>query len=369
MKIAITGAGGGHFYPLIAVAERVRKQASAQKIIQPEIFFFSDKPYDERALFESQIKFIEIPAGKLRVYPSFETFTDIFKTIWGCLIAIFKLYSIYPDVVFAKGGYASFPTLFAARFLSIPVIVHESDTVPGRTTKWAGKFAKRIAISYAEALPFYPKEKTALTGQPIRDAIIPPEGYKRVYTNKERPTIFILGGSQGSKTVNEAILKALPELLSKYDIVHQVGVQNLNDMREITKTILGNHEFKEHYFMDGWIDVSIFYPKVDIVITRAGSSMFETALWQLPMIVIPISQKVSRDQESNAMAMSSRGVATVLEENNISPSIIISEISRILDNKESYNKMSQSGIGQFENSRHAADTIALELIRIGLSHQ
>ncbi len=368
MKIVITGAGGGHFYPLIAVIDRMRKEAFIQKIIPPEVFFFSDKPYDEKALFEMQIKFVAIPAGKLRLYPSFETVTDIFKTIWGCVTAVFKLYVVYPDAVFAKGGYASFPTLFAARLLSIPVVVHESDTVPGRTTKWAGRFASRVALSYEEAAPFYPKNKTAVTGQPIRDALLPPENYERIYGGKERPVILILGGSQGSQTVNDAMLRVIPELLLKYDIVHQVGTQNLAAMKEVTTSILKDNKFKEHYFIDGWIDVSIFYPKVDMVITRAGSAMFEMVLWQLPMLVIPISEKISRDQRSNAYAMAGRGVATVLEENNIAPSIVISEIARILDNKENYTKMSHLGVNKFESSRTAATTIARELIRIGLSH-
>ncbi len=258
MKIVITGAGGGHFYPLIAVVESVRKQTFIQKIVQPEVFFFSDKPYDEKALFEEQIKFVQISAGKLRVYPSLETITDIFKTIYGCIVAIFKLYSLYPDVVFAKGGYASFPTLFAARLLSIPVVVHESDTVPGRVTKFAGKFASRVAISYQEASAFFPKETTALIGQPIRSASLPPENYKRVYENKERPVIMILCGSQGSQRINEAILEILPNLLDKYDIVHQTGPANLEEIKKVTTEMLKEHKFKNHYFVDGFIDVSLF---------------------------------------------------------------------------------------------------------------
>lgn len=367
MKIVITGAGGGHFYPLLAVIERVRKESFVQKIIQPEVFFLSDKPYDEKALFGLQIKFVQIPAGKLRVYASLETVTDIFKTIYGVVVAIIKLYAIYPDVVFAKGGYASFPTLFAARFLSIPVVVHESDTVPGRTTKWAGKFASRIALSYAEAAPFYPHEHTALTGQPIRELLLPPENFERVYGAKERPVVLIIGGSQGSKTLNEAILRILPELLNKYDIVHQTGEANLEEMKQVTASILREHPYKDHYFIDGFIDVGIFYSKVDLVITRAGSMMFEMAVWQIPMLVVPIPESVSRDQRSNAYAMAGRGVASVLEENNLSPTIMMTEIGRIMDDKENYAKMSQAGL-QFETSRTAASTIARELIRIGLSH-
>lgn len=367
MKIVITGAGGGHFYPLLAVVERMRKEAFIQKIIQPDVYFFSDKPYDEKGLFSLQIKFVQIPAGKLRVYPSFETITDFFKTIYGIIIAIVKLYALYPDAIFAKGGYASFPTLFAARILSIPVVVHESDTVPGRTTKWAGKFASRIALSYAEASPFYPKSRTALTGQPIREALLPPEDFERVYGAKERPVLLIIGGSQGSKVINEAILRILPELLNKYDIVHQTGEANLVEMKQVTDSILRDHEFKDHYFFDGFIDLGIFYPKVDFVITRAGSMMFEIALWQLPMIVIPIPETISRDQRSNAYAMSGRGIASVIEENNLSPNIMLTEIARIMEDRENYAKMAAHG-KDFENCRTAASTIARELIRIGLSH-
>jgi UDP-N-acetylglucosamine--N-acetylmuramyl-(pentapeptide) pyrophosphoryl-undecaprenol N-acetylglucosamine transferase len=367
MKIVITGAGGGHFYPLLAVVERIRKEAFVQKIVQPDVYFFSDKPYDEKSLFSLQIKFVQVPAGKLRVYPSFKTITDVFKTLHGMFLATIRLYYLYPDVVFAKGGYASFPTLFAARILSIPVVVHESDTIPGRTTKWAGAFASRIALSYAEAAPFYPKSKVALTGQPIREALLPPEKLERSSSGKARPVILVIGGSQGSRAINESILRILPELLQRYDIVHQVGELNVEEMRELTASVLHDHEFKDHYFMDGFIDVSIFYPKVDLVITRAGSMMFEIALWKIPMLVIPIPEAISRDQRSNAYAMSGRGVASVLEENNLSPMIMLNEIKRIMETPEVYEKMSASG-SQFENCRTAASVIARELVRIGLSH-
>lgn len=367
MKIVITGAGGGHFYPLIAVAERVRKETFVQKIEQPELYFFSDKPYDEEALFSINCKFVQIPAGKLRVYPSIETIKDIFKTVWGCFVALGKLYAIYPDVVFAKGGYASFPTLLAARILSIPVIVHESDTVPGRTTVWAGKFALRVALSYQEAVPFYPQEKVALTGQPIRDNLLPSVDFTRVYTKKERPVVLIVGGSQGSQKINTVILQILPVLLNTCDVVHQAGKENIDEVLETSKKLLEGHEFKDRYYADGFIDTGIFYPKVDLVITRAGSAMFEMVLWQLPMIVVPIPEDISRDQRSNAYAMASHGFASVLEENNLSANILMSMITRILDEEKTYMSMIHNA-PQFNNSFTAATVIAREIVRIGLSH-
>jgi UDP-N-acetylglucosamine--N-acetylmuramyl-(pentapeptide) pyrophosphoryl-undecaprenol N-acetylglucosamine transferase len=367
MKLVITGAGGGHFYPLLAVVERAHKEAFIQKIVPPEVYFISDKPYDEKALFQLRITFISVPAGKLRVYPSVETITDVFKTCYGALRALVVLYRLYPDVIFAKGGYASFPTLFAARLLSIPVVVHESDTVPGRTTKWAGRFATRVALSYPEAAPFYPSKTTALTGQPIRDILLPPESFKRVYPGGRRPVILVVGGSQGSQIMNDTICNILPELLNEYDVVHQAGTANIDAVKTITASLLKNHPQKDHYFVEGFIDLSLFYPKVDLVISRAGSMIFEIALWQLPMILIPIPETISRDQRSNAYATASLGVATVLEENNLSGNVLISEIKRIIDHRDTYEKMSQS-CKAFNGSRTAATTIARELIRIGLSH-
>lgn len=367
MKIVITGAGGGHFYPLIAVVERMYKEAFVQKIVQPEVYFISDKAYDEKALFQLKIKFIPVPAGKLRVYPSLETVTDFFKTIYGCARAVFVLYRMYPDVVFSKGGYASVPTLFAAKLLSIPIVVHESDTVPGRTTKWAGRFAARVALSYPEASSFYPKDKIALTGQPVRDEIIPPAEYKRVYEKKDRPVILVVGGSQGAQAINEIILRTLPELLSKYDIVHQVGTNNVDDMKKVTASILKDHQFKDRYYIEGFIDVSLFYPKVDVAITRAGSMIFELALWGLPMIIVPIPESISRDQRSNAYAAAALGIATVIEEGNLSSIVLTNELSRILDDKVVYTKMSEN-CRVLDSSREAASVIAREIVRIGLSH-
>jgi UDP-N-acetylglucosamine--N-acetylmuramyl-(pentapeptide) pyrophosphoryl-undecaprenol N-acetylglucosamine transferase len=368
MKIVITGAGGGHFYPLIAVVEQLRRESFTQSVAQPEVFFLSDKPYDEKALFDNQIKFIPVPAGKLRLYPSLETLGDIFKTTWGCIVAFFKLYAIYPDVVFAKGGYASFPTLFAARILSIPVVVHESDTVPGRTTVWAGKFASRIALSYPEASYAYNESLIALTGQPIREHILPAEGYEKHGITNSRPLILILGGSQGSVKLNNAVIQHLPEILHSYDVVHQAGTLNVEELKASTKELLKDHPFKDHYFVDGFIDTGLFYPKTDLAITRAGSSMFELALWQIPMIVVPIPETISRDQRSNAYAMLKKGVAVVLEENNLDKTIFFTELSHILRDSATYEQMSLAG-KQFESSRTAARVIATELMRIALSHQ
>lgn len=130
---------------------------------------------------------------------------------------------------------------------------------------------------------------------------------------------------------------------------------------------LKDHEFKDHYFASGFLDLSLFYPKADFVITRAGSMMFEMALWKLPMLVIPIPRSISRDQTTNAYAFASRGLAAVLEEENLQASILIKQVDLIMQDKSKYEQMI-SHMDVFDNSRTAAITIARELIRVCLSH-
>ena len=173
MKILLTGGGtGGHFYPLIAIAERLSEIAAERKIIGLKLYYMSDTPYDKRALFENRITFVQIPAGKMRLYFSIKNVFDMIKTAMGAFFGLVSMFFIYPDVVISKGGYAAFPAVFAARFLRIPVVVHESDSFPGRLNSWTAKFAKRVAVSWPEAAEYLPKDKTALSGQPIRKEIL-----------------------------------------------------------------------------------------------------------------------------------------------------------------------------------------------------
>ncbi|MEK7662398.1 MAG: UDP-N-acetylglucosamine--N-acetylmuramyl-(pentapeptide) pyrophosphoryl-undecaprenol N-acetylglucosamine transferase [Patescibacteria group bacterium] len=374
MKILFTGGGsGGHFYPIIAVIQSLNKVIDKEKIVDSKIYYFSDSPYNERALFENGVIYQHIPAGKLRRYFSVRNFFDIFKTILGIIRAFINVYAVYPDVVFGKGGYASFPTLLAAKILRIPVFIHESDSVPGRTNMWASKFAKRIAISYEGASNYFPKEKTVYTGQPVREEILVPiEEGASSYLNLDPslPTILIICGSQGAELINNVVLDALPDLVTKYQIIHQTGNNNIENVEKLSKVILENSNYKERYRPFGYLNalsVRMSAGISSLVVSRAGSTMFEIAAWKLPSIVIPITDSNGDHQRKNAFNYARAGACTVIEESNLSPSVLKAAIEKLMGNKELLKTMSVAA-GKFYQP-NAAETIARGIVEMALEHE
>ena len=373
MKIALTGGGtGGHVYPLIAVAEEINKMVDDQKIAHVQMYYFSDAPYDKEALFENRIHYVEIPAGKLRIYFSLKNITDMVKTAYGCLIAIWKVFQIYPDVVFAKGAYASFPTLFAARLLRIPVIVHESDSAPGRVTAWAGKFAQYIALSYQESAEYFPADRVARVGQPVRPELENPikdGAHEYLQLEPETPTIFVFTGSLGSQIINDAILGALPELLQSYQLIHQTGKANIDEIISRSNLILEASEYRHRYKPLAFLNplaIRMAAGVSNIIIARAGGSLFEIASWGIPSIVIPITKSNNDHQLKNAFNYARSGAAIVIEEKNLTPHILLNEINRIVMDLNLHNRMAKAAKEFFVPD--AAEKIAHKVIEIGLSH-
>lgn len=376
MKIVLTGGGsGGHFYPLIAVAEELRMLAEQKNILQMEIHYFAHTKYDEKALFDNQISFSKVPAGKLRRYFSLENISDIFKTGFGFFVALYKLFVLYPDVVFSKGGFAAVPVVLAAKVLRIPIIIHESDTIPGRTTKLTAKYADRIAISFKEASKYFDSKKVALVGHLVRRELQKPisEGaYEYLKLNPTIPTIFIMGGSQGAKIINDAILNVLPDLLEKYQVIHQTGVKNFEEIKMHASVILENQsDLQEKYHPYPYLNplaLRMCAGVATLVVSRAGaSSIAEIAWWGTPSIVIPITDSNGDHQRKNAFSYGATGAASVIEEKNLTPQIFLQEVRRIIDDSELQSNMKKATeLSRYEN---AAKTIASELISIGFKHE
>jgi len=326
-------------------------------------------------LYDNNIEYKKTSSGKIRRYFSLLNFIDFFKIITGVVSSTIDVFNIYPDVVFGKGGFGSFPTLMAARLLRIPVIIHESDTVPGRVNKWAGKFAHAVAVSYPETAKFFPhQDKVAYTGQPVQRELLQAEGKKEGSAfweiEENIPTILVFGGSLGAEKINNIILDALPELLSHYQVIHQTGERNIEVVSETTSAILLNNPHKIRYKKKGFLTLleqKMAAGAADLVVTRAGSALFEVASWGKAAIVIPITKSNDDHQVKNAFSYAASGAGEVIKEANLTPNVLSSEIKRILETPEVKSKMEQSAKAFFKPDADIA--IAKEILQITLSHE
>jgi len=377
MKIILTGGeSGGHFYPLIAVAEKINEVVKKDKLLQPELYYLSNKPYDKKLLFENEIVFKKISAGKLRRYFSILNFFGLFKTTWGFVKSFFLVFSIFPNVVFSNGGNISFPVLLSARIFRIPVVIHISDSVPGRTNAWAAKFAKKVSLAFPEATEHLSikKAKIAVIGNPIRKELLTvlSEGASEFLDlSKNIPTILILGGSSGSQLINERIVDALAQLVSKYQIVHQIGKKSFNDVKSRAMVILEDSEYKDRYKPFAYLSTLAMRMSAgisDLIISRAGAgSISEIAVWGLPSIIIPIPESVSGDQRKNAFAFARMGATVVIEQANLTESILLSEITKLMESEEKRKELGENA-RKFAKT-DAAEKIARGIINIGLEHE
>ena len=378
MTIAFTGGGtGGHFYPIVAISEALRDLVREERLIAPKLYYLAPNSFDEKALFENGVTYIHIPAGKMRRYASFLNITDLFVSFAGTISALLTLFRIYPDVVVSKGGYGSVPTVTAARLLRIPIIIHESDAKPGRANLYAAKFAKKIAISFESSAEYFPKnaqQNIARTGIPIRKALmrVETEG-ARQYLGLEAdiPTILILGGSQGAMKINEVVLSCLGELVAVGNIIHQTGQANFKNVSAVAQVVLAKNPHESRYHPINFLDqVSLQRAAgvASVIVSRAGANAIaEIGLWKKPAIIIPIPESVSHDQRTNAYAYAKTGAAVVLEEQNLTPHLLLSEVRRIVSDPQLAERMGASAAGFTDPD--AARILAHEVLSIALRHE
>ncbi len=370
--LLLGGGSGGHVFPLIAIAEAL-KEKSQQAGINLDLMILGEGRFMEKAAAEAGLNFKPILAGKLRRYFSPLTILDIFKMPAGFFQALWHVFWFMPDIVFAKGGYASLSGALVSKLYFIPLFVHESDSVPGLANRILGKLAKTVFISFKSSEKYFKSGKMVFTGNPVRKELMNGDrtaGLQNFGLNPALKTVLVLGGSQGAQKINQIILDSLVMLVKDFQILHQCGEGQFQSVKTESEKIIkeGQGEYadvvKANYklfpFFDA-NDMALAYAAADTIISRAGAgSIFEIAMLGKPAIIIPITNSSSDHQLENALEFSKFGAA-MIEEENLTPHIIINQISSLLE-LERYNVISQN-LKNFATP-DAADKIASSLLPI-----
>ncbi len=349
-RILLTAGGtGGHIFPLLAVTDKliqIRRGEFKLEYIGPRNRFLEE--FERRG-----VEIHSITSAKLRRYFSLKNLIDAPKFLWSILEAIIKVYFIMPDVVFSKGGPGSFPVILAAKFHLIPVVIHESDSIPSLNTRMAGHLANRIGVTFQKTLDFFPEEKTFLSGNPIREELLQnwmekERAKQYLGFNPDLPLILVLGGSQGAKRVNEFITSNLGQILPEFQVYHQLGSGNVESTKqEIEYSLKGtNSEYRERHKAVGFFepnDLKYAMNAADVVISRAGAgAISEMSTFGKPSILIPIKESANGHQAVNAYEYAGNGGAIVINEDNLGIHVILTQIKNIVENKERMEKMEKA---------------------------
>ena len=380
IRILFTGGGtGGHIYPIVAVAEELKLKFIEGSEIDLR---YLGSPESFRGLLENNgIKVSKIISAKLRRYFDLRNFIEIpFLFPLSVIQAVWKVFWIMPDVLFSKGGPGSLPVVLACKFYRVPIIIHDSDTVPGLANKLAARFANRIAISFASAADIFiaknPKleNKIALIGNPIRNSLISgeildKETAKKIFGfNPKKPVILIICGSQGAEKINDFMIETAGELIKDWQIIHQTGIKNFKNVKQELDSILKNYpaEEKSNYKIVPYFDKDLkdAYTAADLVISRAsGGSIFEIAAFGKPAILIPLlPDVVGAHQIKNAYEYAKNGAAVIIEQENLKPDIFLFQLKKLFSTPEKLNQMSQAA--KSFSKPEAARIIAEEIIKL-----
>lgn len=374
MRILFTGGGsGGHFFPIIAVIRELKRIAEEEQILDLELFYMGPDNFGKEMLAVEEVYAFRVLSGKMRRYASGANILDMFKLCIGILQAVWNMFIVYPDVVFSKGGYGALPSVIAAAIFRIPLVIHESDAIPGKVSRFSARFAKRIGIAFVAASEYFPKEKTAVVGIPVRKRILggnKEQAKESLGVFTPLPVIGFIGASQGALKINDAVVGILKELTDEYEVIHATGKTNFEQVKgEADVELEFGH--KERYHAFGFLDeqqMREFYAACDLIVSRAGaSSIFEIAAWSKPCILIPLLGSAQEHQLKNAYAYAAFGACQIIEEGNLMPHILLSEIKKIMDNPEMQHRMSESA--QRFSRIDAGEIIAREILKLGLHEE
>ncbi len=336
-RIVLTGGGtAGHVTPCIALLPELKKEGYDIQYIG------SYNGIEKKLIEEYGIPYHGISSGKLRRYFDPKNFSDPFKVAKGYFEARKILKRLKPDIVFSKGGFVTVPVVFAAKKYNIPVIIHESDMTPGLANKLAIPSATKVCANFPETVKYLPPDKAVLTGTPIRKELFSGNKIKGLDFcgfSANKPVILIIGGSTGSRAINDVIRGMLPTLLRDYQVIHLCGKGNIDEK------LVDTAGYVQYEYIKA--ELSDLFAAADLVISRAGANAIcELLALRKPNILIPLPAASSRgDQILNAESFERQGYSLVLKEEDLSVSRLLEAIKTVMDAKHEYmNAMNQSDL-------------------------
>jgi UDP-N-acetylglucosamine--N-acetylmuramyl-(pentapeptide) pyrophosphoryl-undecaprenol N-acetylglucosamine transferase len=321
-RYIISGGGtGGHIFPAIAIADALKEKDPTAQIL----FVGAQGRMEMERVPRAGYEIIGLNIAGIQRRLTWKNLLVPFKLIGSLLKARKVIKDFKPDVAIGVGGYASGPLLRIASWMGIPTLLQEQNSYPGITNKLLAKKADSICVAYEGMGRFFDKEKIALTGNPVRSQVVHIQGKKdealrQFGVDDQHPVLLVIGGSLGARSINQAIQKAIPQLVEmKVQVIWQTGKFYFESM-DASVSEPDRRWIKPLQFIDR---MDLAYAAADIILSRAGAlSISELCLIGKPSILVP-SPNVSEDhQTKNAMALVEKEAALLIKDSEVSDRLV-----------------------------------------------
>lgn len=386
-RFVLAGGGtGGHIYPAIGIAQALQRLNS-----EVDLVFIGGRDRLESTLIPQQgFRFLPISVEGFPRSLTWKWFPVIIKVCKGFVQSLQYLKQFKPDVVIGTGGYVSGPVLFAAVLRGIPIAIQEQNVSPGLTNSILARFAKAAYLALPPDTQRFPHHIVQITGNPIRLGITDyprnNETYRKYELCANRKTVFVMGGSQGARAINEVMIGASsliaksaasfvlntsstntvqPDNLNtlQVQIIHQTGKTDV----ERVQAAYTKHGIPHH--VQSFFDpVEEIYSIADVMICRAGGmTVSEVTACGIPAIFVPLPAAIGNNQVRNAETVANAGAAVVLEQEKLTPEGLVEELMCIISDERIYQQMKTAShdLGRPD----ASDTIAESIFKLTSSTQ
>jgi UDP-N-acetylglucosamine--N-acetylmuramyl-(pentapeptide) pyrophosphoryl-undecaprenol N-acetylglucosamine transferase len=362
--LVLTGGGtGGHLYPAVSLARACSgvREASTEdpKTRTPEhltpVFIGTRTGLEAKVVPQEGFRFYAIAGRKVKRSLSPGAILSLATIAWGTVQAGMLLRRLDPVAVIGTGGYASAGVVLAAALQGIPTLIHEQNSVPGRTNRLLARFVRRVALTFSEAAAYFPTGRSVVTGLPVRPDIATGSRERALAQfglSAERRTVLVLGGSLGARSLNGAIREALPLWSNAgLQVLHQVGRGNWDEHRGALKT--PPEWYRPVPYLEAMGDA---YAVADLVVCRAGAStLAEVALAGLPSLLVPYPYAHADHQTHNARSVVAAGAALMLPDGELTAARLVKEVDVLLGDPARRQQMADA-------SHHLARPAAAEAI-------
>ncbi|MFB6572806.1 UDP-N-acetylglucosamine--N-acetylmuramyl-(pentapeptide) pyrophosphoryl-undecaprenol N-acetylglucosamine transferase [Streptomyces noursei] len=328
-RLVVTGGGtGGHTYPALTAIRALRRRLSAEGRALDVLWIGTADGLEARVAPGEGIPFATVATGKVRraknplKMMSAANLKDMARVPLGVAQARKLVAGFGPDVVLATGGYVAVPTGLAARICRRPLVLHEQTVRLGLANRKLAGSATRIAVSSESSVPLLPERvrgRAVVTGNPIRPEVLAGRPDKAVQSlgldafDRRLPTVYVTGGAQGARQINDVVRDALPWLLRQANVVHQCGPDNVAELRRHAAALPTASAGRYH--LTGFVGPEL--PDVlalaDVVVSRSGAgTLAELTALGKPAVFVPLASAAGNEQAYNAQHLEEAGAALAL---------------------------------------------------------